>query len=139
MGTAAPAAGGGAPAAGATAQTASSAGLSDNAASALCYVLGLLTGIIFLVQAPYNQNKLVRFHAFQSIFLNVAWFAAAIAVSIVGVIMTSISWALGAMFGLVSMVIHLGFLVLVIYVIVKAVQGSKVVLPVVGPLAAKQA
>src|ERR1700690_2492012 len=48
-------------------------GMTDNAASALCYVLGLITGILFLVLAPYNQNKTIRFHAFQSIFLNVAW------------------------------------------------------------------
>src|ERR1035441_7001288 len=50
-------------------------GMTDNAASALCYVLGLITGILFLVLAPYNQNKTIRFHAFQSIFLNVAWIA----------------------------------------------------------------
>jgi len=48
------------------------AGMTDNAASALCYVLGLITGILFLVLAPYNQNKTIRFHAFQSIFLSIA-------------------------------------------------------------------
>ena len=47
-------------------------GMTDNAASALCYVLGLITGILFLVLAPYNQNKTIRFHAFQSIFMSVA-------------------------------------------------------------------
>ena len=48
-------------------------GLTDNMAAALCYVLGLLTGIVFLVVAPYNQNRLIRFHAFQSIFLQNRW------------------------------------------------------------------
>ena len=33
------------------------AGLEENVACALCYALGLLTGIVFLVLAPYNQNK----------------------------------------------------------------------------------
>src|SRR5581483_12059622 len=47
-------------------------GLETNVASALCYLLGLVTGIIFLVIAPYNQNKTVRFHAFQSIFAHIA-------------------------------------------------------------------
>src|SRR5665213_1562667 len=47
-------------------------GLTDNMACALCYVLGLLTGVLFLVLAPYNQNRLIRFHAFQSIFLHIA-------------------------------------------------------------------
>jgi hypothetical protein len=32
------------------------AGLTENAAGALCYLGGLVTGIIFLVIAPYNQN-----------------------------------------------------------------------------------
>ena len=48
--------------------------MTDNVASALCYLLGLITGIIFLVLTPYNRNPVVRFHAFQSIFLNVAWY-----------------------------------------------------------------
>ena len=48
-------------------------GMTDNVAGALCYVLGLVTGIVFLVLAPYNQNKFVRFHAFQSIFFHVAF------------------------------------------------------------------
>src|SRR5262245_60319726 len=47
-------------------------GMADNVASALCYVLGLITGILFLVLSPYNQNKSIRFHAFQSIFMHVA-------------------------------------------------------------------
>ena len=34
----------------------------------LCYVT-LIPAIIFLVVAPYNQNRLIRFHAWQSIFL----------------------------------------------------------------------
>ena len=47
-------------------------GMSENVAGALCYLLGLVTGIIFWVLAPYNQNRFVRFHAFQSIFFHVA-------------------------------------------------------------------
>src|SRR5258708_36692337 len=46
------------------------AGLTDNVARALCYALGLVTGILFLVLAPYNQNRKIRFHAFQSIFMH---------------------------------------------------------------------
>ena len=39
--------------------TATAGGMSQNLAGALCYVLGLITGILFLVLAPYNQNKFV--------------------------------------------------------------------------------
>src|SRR5579875_1368654 len=61
--------------AGAAASAAPAQALGTNLASALCYLLGFITGIIFLVLSPYNQNKTIRFHAFQSIFLNVGVFA----------------------------------------------------------------
>jgi uncharacterized membrane protein len=115
---------------------AGAAGLTDNVASALCYVLGFITGIIFLVLAPYNQNKTIRFHAFQSIFLSVAWFAFWIVVQIlVGIMFTA---GILGMFFLVQ-VLGLAFLVLWIYLIVMAFQGKQIVLPVIGPLAQKQA
>ncbi len=129
----APAAGAGAPAAPAT------GGLSANAASALTYVLGFITGILFLVLSPYNQMRDVRFHAFQSIFLSVAWVAFWIVMNIVGMALMAITWMLATLVGLLSMLVGLGFLVLWIYLIVKAYQGQKVVLPVIGPLAEKQA
>ena len=108
------------------------AGLTENAAAALCYVLGLITGILFLVLAPYNQNRLIRFHAFQSIFLTVAW----IAMRIVVLFMWAVS---GTLMLFVSPLIWLAFFVLWIVMIIKAYQGQKLVLPIIGPLAEKQA
>src|SRR3954449_12938985 len=58
------------PASGPTSQT--TAGMAENVAATLCYVLGLITGILFLVLPPYNRNPTIRFHAFQSIFLHLA-------------------------------------------------------------------
>src|SRR3982751_336058 len=49
------------------------AGLQDNMAGALSYLV--ITAIIFLVMAPYNTNKFIRFHSFQAIFYWVAWVA----------------------------------------------------------------
>ena len=66
---------------------AASAGLSDNAAGAICYLLGFITGILFLVLAPYNQSRSVRFHAFQSIFFNIAWFVLWIGIAIVSALL----------------------------------------------------
>lgn len=40
-------------------------GLDENVASAACYVLGWLTGIIFFLME--KDNKTVRFHAMQSV------------------------------------------------------------------------
>jgi uncharacterized membrane protein len=116
-------------------------GMSDNVAGLLCYILGLLTGILFLVIEPYNRNKFVRFHAFQSIFLNVAWIALWIVVSILSSILFSVMhlWLLGALFSLLYLVMGLGFFVLWIFLMIKAYQGQKFVLPIIGPLAEKQA
>ncbi|MGA2722231.1 MAG: hypothetical protein ABSG79_07425 [Bryobacteraceae bacterium] len=108
-------------------------GMSDNAASALCYVLGLITGILFLVLAPYNQNKVIRFHAFQSIFLNVAWIAFWMVFNIVFAAMHLFSLLF------LSPLIGLVFFILWIYMIISAYQGKMVVLPVIGPIAQGQA
>src|ERR1700691_3537925 len=52
-----------------------STGMTSNVAAALAYVVGFITGIIFLAIAPYNKDPFVRFHAFQSIFLSIAYIA----------------------------------------------------------------
>src|ERR1700733_12791360 len=64
-------------------QIAPSVGMTDNLAGALCYLVGFITGILFLVLAPYNQNRTIRFHAFQSIFLNIGWVVLWIVITIV--------------------------------------------------------
>ncbi|HET9696581.1 MAG TPA: hypothetical protein VFP40_06920 [Terriglobales bacterium] len=47
--------------------------MDTNVVGALTYLAGFVTGFIFLVLEPYKSNSFVRFHAFQSIFFNVAW------------------------------------------------------------------
>ena len=108
------------------------AGLTDNVAAALCYSLGLFTGILFLVLAPYNQNRKIRFHAFQSIFMHAA-------VIVVWIAMLLVSAISGGMLLFVMPLIWLGFFVLWLVLIIKAYQDQKLVLPIIGPLAEKQA
>jgi uncharacterized membrane protein len=117
---------------------AAGSGLSQNAAAALCYVLGLITGILFLVLEPYNRDRTIRFHAFQSIFLNVAWIAAWIVRVILAIMFSFVGglWMLSLLLGLVF---GLGFFILWLYLIISAYQGKTVVLPIIGPLAQKQA
>jgi uncharacterized membrane protein len=107
--------------------------MADNVASALCYALGFITGIIFLVLAPYNQNKAIRFHAFQSIFLSVAY----VAIRIVLMVLSGIVgfWSMLTL----GSIIGLGFFVLWLYLLISAYQGKKVVLPVIGQFAQQQA
>jgi uncharacterized membrane protein len=113
-------------------QPITAAGLTDNVAGALCYLFGFITGIIFLVIAPYNQNKFIRFHAFQSIFLNVAWIALWLVLGILAVMTHGIGVLLYPLLTLV-------FFVLWLYMMFSAYNGKRVKLPVVGDLAEKQA
>jgi uncharacterized membrane protein len=110
----------------------SAAPMADNAASALCYLL--IPAIVFLVIAPYNQNKSVRFNAFQSIFLFVAMVVCSIALGIVLSILHM--WFIG--FGIHSLY-SLACFVLWIYLLITTFQGKTTVLPVIGPLAQQQA
>lgn len=113
------------------------AGMTDNAASALCYALGIITGVLFLVLPPYNQNKTVRFHAFQSIFLFVALVIVAIAV---GILDTMISSIVGWWFAFaIGRIFNLACIVLWVYMIVTTYQGRSPALPIIGPLAQQQA
>jgi uncharacterized membrane protein len=112
------------------------AGLNENVASALCYLLGLITGVLFLILAPYNQNKNIRFHAFQSIFLHVAWIVLFI---IETVIAAALPWSLSMLASLLYLLVFLGGLVLWLYLMISAYQGKRVKLPVIGDLAEQQA
>src|SRR5258708_2943740 len=118
---------------------ATAAPMSDNVASALCYVLCFITGIIFLVIAPYNQNRAVRFHAFQSIFMCVALIAVWIALNIVFSIMYQLVSVLVLLGAFLFPVLGLACFVLWLYMIFSAYQGKIVVLPIIGPIALKQA
>jgi len=118
------------PAPAAQPQPAAAGGMEDNVAGTLCYVLGFITGIIFLILEPYNKNKLIRFHAFQSIFFSVGLFVLSIAVSII------LPWTMSL---IVSPLISLGGFVLWIFLLIKTYQNQKLVLPVIGPMAEKQA
>lgn len=112
---------------------AAAGGISENVAGALCYVLGLITGILFLVLAPYNQNRFVRFHAFQAIFFHAAW----IVLWIVDTMMAFVlPWYL---MSLIGMLLALGGLALWLILMFKAYNNERFKLPVIGDLAEKQA
>lgn len=116
-----------------------SAPMADNVASALCYALGLVTGIIFLVLEPYSKNRAIRFHAFQSIFLHVVVIGLYIVFGIVFRLMLAMFGFFGLITGVLWPLFGLAFFVLWLYLIFSAYQGKIVVLPVIGPLAQKQA
>lgn len=108
-----------------------SAGMEENVASMLCYIFGWITGVLFLVIEPYKSNRNIRFHAFQSIFLNVAVIVLFIVLSII----TAIIHILALLMPLLS----LGVFGIYIFLMYKAYNKEKFVLPVIGELAEKQA
>jgi uncharacterized membrane protein len=115
------------------------AGLEENMACALCYLVGLLTGVLFLVLTPYNQNRLIRFHAFQSIFVHIASFFVFIGLMIVVSFLHFIPF-LGTILALMLYpIVGLGFFILWLMLMYKAYNRERWVLPIVGPLAEKQA
>jgi len=102
--------------------------------------LGFITGIIFLVIEPYKNDKFVRFHAFQSIFFNVAlivfWIAYMIVVSILSFVTLGI---IAMVMGLVGFLIWLAILAYWIFLMYKAYNNELYKIPFIGDLAAKQA
>ena len=114
-------------------------GLTDNLAAALCYLLGVLTGVLFLVLEPYNHNRLIRFHAFQAIFFWGAAVVASIAFSLVASIIQFLPFV-----GWIAVLVlwpAFGLAILVVWIMLmyKAYNNERWVLPVIGPIAEKQA
>jgi len=129
---------GAAPAAGAGAGTGE--GLSTNVVCALTYLVGLITGIIFLVLDPYKNDRKVRFHCFQSIFFHVATIGLWIVLMFVSGMLAVISRGfLGLLILPFEMLLGFGSFGLWLFLMFKAYNGEEFQLPIIGPLAAKQA
>lgn len=96
-------------------------GLSRNTAAALSYSAGWATGLIFL--AIEKEDKFVRFHAAQSVVV-FGMLTVLAMVPLIGWILSPFVMILAFVLWLVCMV--------------KAYQGEKFVLPVVGKFAEKQ-
>lgn len=112
-------------------------GLTTNVASALCYLFWIITGIIFLVLSPYNRDRTVRFHAFQAIFATVAFIILQIILAIFSGVLGAIHmWALA---GTIWTIYEILVFILWLYMMYTAYNNRKIVLPVIGPLAEKQA
>ncbi len=114
--------------------------MDTNLVGAFTYLAGFVTGIVFLVLDPYKSNSFVRFHAFQSIFFNVAWIAFWIVWMILSAVLTPLT---GGVFGLIALPLMLiitvaGFGIWV-FLMYQAYQQKLFRLPIVGKFAAQQA
>ena len=102
-----------------------SLGISENVEGLLAYLLGWITGIIFLLLE--KDNKFVRFHAMQSIAVFVPIMILDWIVSFLPGIGGFLVWALG----IISFVLW-------IYLMIKAYQGERYKVPYAGEWAEKQ-
>ena len=115
-------------------------GLTPNVAGAVAYLLGFITGILFLVIEPFRTDRFVRFHAFQSIFANLAWIAFWIVWQVVTLTLSAFTHGfLFIILAPINLLIALGGLCLWIYLMYMAYQGKTFQLPIVGAMAASQA
>ena len=108
----------------------------ENVASALCYLLGPITGFLFLTMQPYSRNMLVRFHAWQSIFAS-----SALCIFYIGVLILSprLPWILLSFVWFFVFGVLLSSAVLWFYLIVKTLGGERLVIPVLGERAEERA
>ncbi len=100
-------------------------GIDENIEGLLCYVLGFITGIVFLVME--KENKFIRFHAMQSIAVFLPLFVIGFFVMLI----PFAGWAIG-------MLLWIAELVLWLLLMFKAYQGETYKLPIAGNFAEQQ-
>jgi uncharacterized membrane protein len=103
-----------------------STGIKPNVAGLLCYLVGWITGLIFLLIE--KESKFVRFHAIQSISIYVVLFV----VYLIFMFIPVIGLIIDILLGIVMFVLW----ILLMY---KAYEGEKFKLPFIGDFAEKQA
>jgi uncharacterized membrane protein len=109
-------------------------GLPQTVAGALAYCT-IVPAIVFLLVEPYRKNRFVRFHSFQCIGLWLAALVVGAALRVAGVLMFFVPLLGHLLVFLLSMVVSLGFFVIWVVMIVKALQGEMLKLPLVGDFA----
>jgi len=107
--------------------------LPETLAGALAYFF--LPAIVFLLVEPYSKNRFVRFHSFQCLGLCLAGLVFGAMLRVAGFALFLIPTLGPLLLLLVSMVVGLGFFVVWVVLIVKAVQGEMFRRPLVGDFA----
>lgn len=112
----------------------SSTGLEPGLASLLAYLFGIVGGLVFYLIE--QKNKYVRFHAMQSILLFAVFIVVWVAWFILEIILPS---SLTCLLSPVVSLVGLAYLILTIVLMIKAYQGEKFKLPIIGDIAERQA
>jgi uncharacterized membrane protein len=94
--------------------------------AALSYLLGAITGIVFLFVEPYNQDEFVRFHARQSIIFSIAWFAVQI---IAGVFIAVMPHPISGLLAFLLWIFNIGTAIFWVMLMYKAYIGERYRIP----------
>jgi uncharacterized membrane protein len=108
----------------------------DNLIAALAYVT-FIPAVVFVLIEPFKRNRFIRFHSFQSIFLALTTIVIAIALRILFSVLVLIPFLGHLLAWLVIPVALLGWGILWLVLLVKALQGDTFKLPFIGSLAEK--
>ncbi len=101
-----------------------STGLQQNIAGFLCYLLTWVSGIVFLIIE--KENKIVRFHAFQSI----AVFAPISILMFIFRFIPAVGW-------IINILLWILLVILWIVLMLNAYQGKMIKIPIAGNYAEK--
>ena len=124
---------------GVSSEAESSTGLSANVAGLLCYVLGWITGIIFIVLE--KKSTYVRFHAWQSIMVFGVLTAAHLILSTIlgGIAVATFSPGLAIFASVIGTIIWILIAILWIILVIQAGTGKMWKVPGAGDWAERQA
>lgn len=115
-------------------------GLEPRIAGALCYLLSVVTGVLFLVLE--KNSRFVRFHAWQSIILFVTYLGLYTVINLLGNILGILPligsplWYLSRS---LNQLLSLGMGVITVVLMVKAYQEERFKLPYLGDIAERNA
>ncbi len=114
--------------------------MATNVAGALAYLAGFITGLIFLLVDPYKDNSVIRFHAYQSIFFNVAWFGFWMLWMVASAVLTPLTAGLFALIALpLILIFSLAGFAYWLFLMFQAYQQKLYRIPFIGKYAAQQA
>ena len=107
--------------------------VSQNAAGAISYFT-FIPAVVFLLVRPYKDSPCVRFHAWQSILLFIVSFAVEIVLGAIALLTLFLGTATLAY---TLRLLFLFWLVLWLACVIKAINGKRLKLPVIGSIAEK--
>jgi len=95
---------------------------------------GIFSLIPFLTK---KDDREMQWHSKNGLTLCIAWIVVAVAWQIMGIVVGTISWSLARIWGAAGCLIGLGFLIIDIMAMVKAMNGERMRIPVVSDMSEK--